>query len=101
MAEEEERVFPLIKQLEEGHEPQEDLVEIVARLEFESASIVRLLDYMRELTHDFNPPNDACGAYRAVLDALNGLEDYLVGHQAIRNNVPFPCVFQMEMTAEA
>jgi regulator of cell morphogenesis and NO signaling len=96
MTKEEETVFPLIRKLESRREACSDLTEMVARLELEHASAVRSLDNMREWTHDFCPPGDACGAYRAVLDALQALERNLRDHFSVENNVLFPRVFQLQ-----
>jgi len=99
MTKEEEAVFPLIRKLEERREPCADLSEIVGRLELEHASATETLENMRQLTHDFCPPSDACGAYRAVLDALHGLEHNLHEHFGIENNILFPRVFQLQFAA--
>ena len=45
---------------------------------------------MRELTHGFQPPADACNTYRALFASLRELEEDLHRHIHLENSVLFP-----------
>jgi regulator of cell morphogenesis and NO signaling len=45
---------------------------------------------MRELTHGFTPPSEACNTYRALFAALAELEKDLHAHIHLENSVLFP-----------
>ena len=45
---------------------------------------------LRELTHDYNPPADACNTYRALFAGLAEFEEDLHRHIHLENHVLFP-----------
>jgi regulator of cell morphogenesis and NO signaling len=45
---------------------------------------------LRELAHDFEPPEEACGTWRALYLGLAELESELMQHIHLENNVLFP-----------
>ena len=45
---------------------------------------------LRELAHDFAPPEEACGTWRALYLGLAELESELMQHIHLENNVLFP-----------
>lgn len=49
-----------------------------------------LLNEIRELTHSYTPPGDACTTYRLVIAALNAFEADLHHHVHLENNILFP-----------
>ncbi len=51
---------------------------------------------LRELTDGFAPPEDACNSYRAMLDALQTLEQDLHLHIHKENNILFPRAEQLQ-----
>jgi len=51
---------------------------------------------IRELSDDFQPPEWACPTYRALLEALEGLEKDLFRHIHLENNILFPKAIEME-----
>jgi regulator of cell morphogenesis and NO signaling len=51
---------------------------------------------MRELTDGYRAPEDACGTYRAMLDALAELERDMHQHVHLENNVLFPMAVSRE-----
>lgn len=50
---------------------------------------------IRELTHGFQPPADACNTYRALFAGLNDLETDLHRHIHLENHVLFPAAHAM------
>ncbi len=99
MLKEEETLFPLIRELEQTGSADQDLFRMLEQIEIEHECASQSLREMRSLTRDFNPPADACDAYRAVLEALRNLESVLQEHFGLENNILFPRVFQMQFTA--
>ncbi|HEX8910993.1 MAG TPA: iron-sulfur cluster repair di-iron protein [Humisphaera sp.] len=55
-----------------------------------------LLARIRQLADDFVPPPDACNTYRAMLDALAGLEADMHQHVHKENNILFPRAVALE-----
>ena len=49
-----------------------------------------ILAGLRQITHDYTPPNDACGSWRALYQGLADLEADLKLHIHLENNVMFP-----------
>ena len=45
---------------------------------------------LRELAHDYSPPEEACGTWRALYLGLEELESELMHHIHLENNVLFP-----------
>lgn len=45
---------------------------------------------LEALTHDFTPPEDACGSWRALYAGASKLADDLMEHIHIENNILFP-----------
>jgi regulator of cell morphogenesis and NO signaling len=50
----------------------------------------RNLERLRELAHDFAPPLDACGTWRALYLGLEELEREIMEHIHLENHVLFP-----------
>ncbi len=48
------------------------------------------LTRLRELSHDFGPPEEACGTWRALYLGLAELESELMQHIHLENNALFP-----------
>lgn len=49
-----------------------------------------ILVALREVTHDYTPPADGCGSWRALFQGLSDLEADLKLHIHLENNVLFP-----------
>lgn len=49
---------------------------------------------LRQLAHDFDPPEEACGTWRALYLGLAELESELMQHIHLENNVLFPRALQ-------
>jgi regulator of cell morphogenesis and NO signaling len=55
-----------------------------------------LLRELREATHDYALPEDACMSYRALYSALQDMEKDLHQHIHLESNVLFPRALALE-----
>ena len=55
-----------------------------------------LLREIREASHDFSIPADACISYRTLYDALGEFERDLHQHIHLENNILFPKAVRLE-----
>jgi regulator of cell morphogenesis and NO signaling len=85
MMKEEQILFPMIRQ-GQG----ESASGPVSVMEHEHDSAMAALRKMRELTDDFQPPQEACNTWRAMLHGLEALERELHQHIHLENNILFP-----------
>ena len=92
MKEEEEEIFPKIRQLEVdgGPEKRAALRESIEKLEREHDDAGAALERFRELSDGYAPPEWACGTFRALYDSLERLERDMHQHVHKENNVMFP-----------
>jgi regulator of cell morphogenesis and NO signaling len=65
-------------------------------MEEEHAEVGAALDQIRELTHNYYPPIDACNSYRAMLDGLRTLERDMHVHVHKENSILFPKALALE-----
>lgn len=94
---EEKNVFPLIKQLyqekKEGKTSektlQKDLQKQLSQMLEEHEGAGGLMAQIRDLSHDFTPPQDACATYRILYQNLEGFEKDLHKHVHLENNILF------------
>lgn len=88
---EDDTVFPLVKEysLNPTDELRAKLQPHIDELETEHENAGNALKRLRELTHDFTPPLDACGTYRLVFARLEQLEKDTFNHVHLENNVLF------------
>lgn len=89
--EEEQIVFPKIRQLEKGGKSNvaSDLKNTLARLELEHDGAGSALERFRELTDGYTPPEWACNTFRALYDSLDRLEKNMHQHVHKENNILF------------
>ncbi len=85
MQKEEEVLFPLI-QSGRG----QMAVMPVQVMEQEHRDHGQNLARLREFAHDFQPPEEACGTWRALYLGLGELERDLMNHIHLENNILFP-----------
>ncbi|MGE3608336.1 MAG: iron-sulfur cluster repair protein YtfE [Bacteriovoracaceae bacterium] len=85
MMKEENVLFPLIKN-GQGHLA----VMPVKVMNMEHEAHGKQLDEMHRLTNDFTPPEGACGTWRALYSGLAKLEEELMEHIHLENNILFP-----------
>lgn len=104
MFKEERILFPIIKEMEIVQKNGTPLPEFgcgsinnpirVMRHEHDNAG--NALSEMRQLTHDYAPPEDACNTYRALFQGLLELEQDLHQHIHLENNILFPRAVALE-----
>ncbi|EPE9872096.1 iron-sulfur cluster repair di-iron protein ScdA [Staphylococcus pseudintermedius] len=87
--EEDQNVFPKLVRSANG-ETVEDIDAVVQSLVDDHDEAGALLQQMRELTHDFQPPAEACGTWRLVYDRIAHLERETHAHVHLENHVLFP-----------
>lgn len=98
MMKEEQVLFPYIRLLDEALSkgqpappfPCGSVREPIRVMEDEHQSAGEALRRMRELTLGFRPPEDACDAYRKLMNDLRSLESDLHLHIHKENNILFP-----------
>lgn len=92
---EEQILFPTIKALaQQGSGPVSLDGPIACMLE-EHSEAGAALERLRELSHGFEPPFDACNTYRALFAGLEDLETDLHLHIHLENSVLFPQAKQL------
>ena len=100
MQKEEVILFPMCRQLEGSSEVPAfhcgSLRNPIAVMEHEHDNAGRALAEMRKLTADYATPPDVCNTYRALMDALAGLEADLHQHIHKENNILFPRTVELE-----
>jgi len=105
MMKEEQILFPMIRQLEARQSIPAfhcgSLANPIGRMELEHDQAGAALAQFRALTDGFNPPEWACNIYRAMLDALAGLEHDLHQHVHKENNILFPRAIALEIQRRA
>lgn len=87
--EEDQNAFPKLVRSANG-ETVEDIDAVVQSLVDDHDEAGALLQQMRELTHDFQPPAEACGTWRLVYDRIAHLERETHAHFHLENHVLFP-----------
>ncbi|EGQ3574281.1 iron-sulfur cluster repair di-iron protein ScdA [Staphylococcus pseudintermedius] len=87
--EEDQNAFPKLVRSANG-ETVEDIDGVVQSLVDDHDEAGALLQQMRELTHDFQPPAEACGTWRLVYDRIAHLERETHAHVHLENHVLFP-----------
>jgi regulator of cell morphogenesis and NO signaling len=101
---EENILFPYIERMEESviqHEPIlpppfGTVANPVRMMEHEHDDAGTALRALRETSHDYTPPDDACTSFRALYTALANFEKDLHQHIHLENNVLFPRAQEME-----
>jgi regulator of cell morphogenesis and NO signaling len=93
-AEEDEQVFPAVRQLEAANGDKAERVSALKaefeKLESEHKSTRAALAHFKELTDNYTPPEWACGTLRALYDGLRRMERDMHQHIHEENNVLFP-----------
>ncbi|MDT0963685.1 iron-sulfur cluster repair di-iron protein ScdA [Staphylococcus pseudintermedius] len=87
--EEDQNAFPKLVRSANG-ETVEDIDAVVQSLVDDHDEAGALLQQMRELTHDFQPPAEACGTWRLVYDRIAHLKRETHAHVHLENHVLFP-----------
>ncbi len=101
---EEQILFPYIRQIDafarEGGEVPEvhcgSVQNPIRQMEYEHDNAGHALARMRELTSNYQLPDDACNTFRALYDGLKALEADLHEHIHLENNILFPKSIELE-----
>ncbi|HNR07862.1 MAG TPA: iron-sulfur cluster repair di-iron protein [Saprospiraceae bacterium] len=105
MAKEEKIVFPYIKNLEgvasRGVAVFDSITQPVHQMEIEHESAGLLLEKIRQLSHDYQAPQDACGSYRMLYSMLEAFENDLHLHVHLENNILFPKSIELEKKSKS
>lgn len=104
MMKEEKVLFPAVRALENTSQdvtfPFGSVQNPIRMMEREHENAGQGLRSLRELTGGFAAPDDACSAYRALLDGLATLEADLHKHIHKENNILFPRASELEAAAQ-
>jgi regulator of cell morphogenesis and NO signaling len=108
MVKEEQVLFPYIRALADAARtdgpPPPDMFGTVQNpirmMEIEHQEAGDCLAAIRELSSAYQPPDDACGTYRLVMEELEAFERDLHTHVHLENNVLFPKAVELEAKIE-
>jgi len=95
MMKEERILFPMIGAMAQGQSPAMSLDCPVNQMIHEHDIAGAALSRLRELSHDYQPPEEACNSYRALFAGLHELSDDLHRHIHLENSVLFPAAMAM------
>ena len=101
---EEETIFPYIKQIETTHRRKEIYGSLFVRTlgkplsesEKEHTKISELLSELRRLTNNYTFSENACTNHRVVYNKLREFDNDLMQHKHLENNILFPKAIEME-----
>ena len=102
---EEEILFPYIRHIAHAYESKESYASLLVRtlrkpveevMHHEHESISKTLYQLRELTENYTPPENACVSHRVAFSMLKELDNDLVQHIYLENNILFPKAVEME-----
>ena len=105
MVQEEEIIFPYIRQITHAFNSKEPYAGLLVRtlskpVEFvmhhEHALVIKSLHRIRELTNDYCPPLNACTNHKVSFYSLREIDNDLVQHLHLENNILFPKAIEME-----
>ena len=68
----------------------------IRQMEHEHESAGAVLAKLREATHDYALPPDACPTFRAMYEELERMEADLHQHIHLENNILFPRAIELE-----
>jgi regulator of cell morphogenesis and NO signaling len=102
---EEEVIFPYIKQIESMFRKRESYGNLFVRtlrkpldnMEKDNNLISELLREMQAATSNFTPPPHACTNHLVLFRKLREFRDDLVQHKHLENNILYPRVLEMEI----
>jgi regulator of cell morphogenesis and NO signaling len=105
MHQEEEILFPYIKQIYHAWLHKESYARLLVRtlrkpveevMEKEHESTNSLLHRLREITNNYTPPDSTCLMHKVTFAKLQELDNDLVQHIHLENNILFPKAIAME-----
>ncbi len=105
LQQEEEIIFPYIRQITHAFDSRESYASLLVRtlrkpveevMNHEHTSVIRAAKKMRELTNDYIPPAQACVSHKVIFLKLKELDNDLMQHMHLENNILFPRAIEME-----
>ncbi|HXK00187.1 MAG TPA: hemerythrin domain-containing protein, partial [Gelidibacter sp.] len=101
---EEQRLFPLLKILENDSEENaskraltsKEFQHFITQHEAEHASVGNEMNEIRKLTNYYTLPEDACASYTLLYRMLDEFEDDLDLHIHLENNILFPKAIKLQ-----
>lgn len=102
---EEEIIFPYIRQLTRAYLNKESYAALLVRtfrkpveqvMLQEQKQVEDLIRQMRELTRNYTPPENACVTHTVALLKLQELDNDIVQHMHLENDILYPRVLTME-----
>lgn len=104
MQKEERILFPLIKYLVESKKLHDkpktrgygSVQNPIKQMVLEHDNAGDLIHKLKELSNNFNPPDDACTTFRLMLNELDEFEKDLHQHIHLENNILFPKAIKLE-----
>lgn len=105
MKQEEEILFPYIKQIYHAYTTKESYASLLVRtlrkpveevMAKEHESAMKHLQKFRALTNDYTPPATACVSHRVCFAKLKELDNDLTQHIHLENNILFPKAIAIE-----
>ncbi|MBL7764301.1 MAG: DUF542 domain-containing protein [Chitinophagaceae bacterium] len=105
MQHEEEIVFPYIKQIAHAYESSEPYAGLLVRtlrkpleniIQHEHDELEKIITRIRSLTDNYKIPPNACASHRVTLSLLQELDNDLVQHIYLENDILFPRAIAME-----
>lgn len=105
LRQEEEVLFPYVRQIAHAYDDSEPYAGLLVRtlrkpvesiMNQEHEKIMQFLTRMRQLTHGYTPPENACVSHGVACSLLQELDNDLVQHLYLENEVLFPKAIAME-----
>jgi regulator of cell morphogenesis and NO signaling len=105
LVQEEEIIFPYIRQIAHAYQSNEAYASLFVRtlrkpieenMKHEHDAQEKILKQLRILTHNYTPPEAACTSHRLVYSLLQELDDDMVQHIYLENDILFPKAIAME-----
>ena len=102
---EEQIIFPYIRQISLAYNNKQCFAGLLVRtlgqpvhevMKHEEESTVKLLTSMRKLTQDYTAPVNACTNHKVIFLTLREIDNDIVQHLHLENNVLFPKALDME-----
>ncbi|MEQ1675202.1 MAG: DUF542 domain-containing protein [Chitinophagaceae bacterium] len=105
LVQEEEVIFPYIRQISHAYESREPYASLLVRtlrkpvediMHQEHEILEKVLRKFRSLTNNYTPPDASCTSHRLSYSLLRELDDDLVQHVYLENEILFPRAIAME-----
>jgi regulator of cell morphogenesis and NO signaling len=105
LTQEEEIMFPYIRQIAHAYESKEAYASLLVRtlrkpveniMNQEHDFLERTLNKFRSLTNNYTPPEASCTSHRLSFSLLRELDDDLIQHLYLENEILFPKAIAME-----